>query len=125
MKYIGMNVTVQEYNWKGILDETGARLMAANNYSAYRNMVAIYGKPYSNVTKFIVYEFSNDASKEVNRYDSLQKAKEALKVEEWLNIHRRCNKWWLAIKLVIFAKHFVTADLVYDLKVYYNKKEVK
>lgn len=82
LKYMGMNVTVQEYNWAHIIDETGARLMATNNYRAYRNLVAIYGEPYTNVTKFVVYEYINGNAKEVKKYDSLQKAKKDLNVQE-------------------------------------------
>lgn len=81
LKYIGMNVTVQEYQWRGIMDELGAKLMANNNRSAYRNMIAFYGEPYKNVTKFIVFDYSNDNAKEVGRYDSVEKAKEKLNLE--------------------------------------------
>ena len=82
VKYAGMNTTVKQYNWSGIIDETSARLIAANNYSSYRNIVALYGEPYSNVTKFVVYQFVDGDAKEVKKYDNVQKAKDDLKVEE-------------------------------------------
>ena len=79
-RYVGMYVSEQEYQWA--LPETTMNMIRINNPTSYYNLVAMYGEPYKNVTKFCVYNFLDENTPEIGKYDDISNAKEKLNVEE-------------------------------------------
>ena len=79
-RYLGCYTTEQVYNWS--ISETAAKILYSSDRKAYNNMVAIYGQPYKNVTKFTVYDFTKENTPKVGSYASEKAAEDKLGVEQ-------------------------------------------
>lgn len=81
-RYTGAYITEKEYCWGSVMSESMVNYYYMNNYSTYKTLVSIYGQPYKTVKKFAVYDSTTDGTPLVNKYDTLEKAKTALNIEE-------------------------------------------
>lgn len=80
-RYIGTQITEQEYVWT-VIDEYTARILYTTNIRTYNQLVAMYGAPYANVQKFVVYDFTKEGTPKKGTYKDIEEAKKELNVEE-------------------------------------------
>lgn len=80
-RYVGTQITEQEYVWT-VVDEYTARILYATNIRTYNQLVAMYGAPYANVQKFVVYDFTKEGTQKKGTYKDIEEAKKELNVEE-------------------------------------------
>lgn len=80
-RYIGNQTTEQEYVWT-VIDEYTARILYTTNIRTYNQLVAMYGPPYENVQKFVVYDFTKEGTPKEGTYKDIEEAKKELNVEE-------------------------------------------
>lgn len=80
-RYIGTQTTEQEYVWT-VIDEYTARILYTTNIRTYNQLVAMYGPPYENVQKFVVYDLTKEGAPKEGTYKDIEEAKKELNVEE-------------------------------------------
>lgn len=80
-RYAGSQITEKEYVWT-VIDEYTARILYATNIRTYNQLVAMYGAPYANVQKFVVYDFTKEGAPKKGTYKDIEDAKKELNVEE-------------------------------------------
>ena len=80
-RYAGTYITEQEYVWT-VIDEYTAKILYTTNIRTYNQLVAMYGPPYENVERFVVYDFTKEGAPKKGTYKNIEEAKPELNVEE-------------------------------------------